>query len=253
MRTFGPYAAGLCLMVSCGLLSAGTLDSFERAATKPTPPSGHSGDDHDSHTDSCVSDLIGDVFVEAFSVLLYGGVASWERLNPEESRSELGAEPRELGESLIPFIRVDACYESVKSDIDALDYRVEAGYGPVGVHFNQTHLREKAPDDRLDLFRVFGLYRMSLGSLAELDLGFGALTIDGEQTNTKFCFTMPLLINLGNVAGIEVRPAWTETVSDYDVGILLGWRVMSLKAGYRWVASGDEKLDGPYAGLSVRF
>ena len=40
--------------------------------------------------------------------------------------------------------------------------------------------------------------------------------------------------------------------SDYDVAALLTWRNVSLKAGYRWVASPHESLAGPYAGLSLR-
>jgi hypothetical protein len=42
-------------------------------------------------------------------------------------------------------------------------------------------------------------------------------------------------------------------VSDYDLAALLGWRYVSLKAGYRWVSSPRESLNGPYAGLSLRF
>jgi hypothetical protein len=52
--------------------------------------------------------------------------------------------------------------------------------------------------------------------------------------------------------GVEFRPAWSDRVSDYDLGVLITWRYASLKTGYRWVLTPHESLNGPYVGLSFR-
>jgi hypothetical protein len=81
---------------------------------------------------------------------------------------------RQLGEPLIPFVRADIGYQWVDADTGATDVRAEAGYGPLAAHYNFTRYHERTPDDRLDLVRILGLYRMSLGSQVEVDLGLGS-------------------------------------------------------------------------------
>jgi hypothetical protein len=160
---------------------------------------------------------------------------------------------RDFGEPQIPFVRLDFSFQDVESDVYAYDYRVEGGYGPLGLQFDQTHYRETIPGDELNLIRLYGLYRMSFGSNVEMDLGFGALTIDGDDYDSRFSFTTPILIYPSDHVGIELRPAWAANVSDYDVGLLATWRYSSIKVGYRWVKSPDESLNGPYVGLSVHY
>jgi hypothetical protein len=248
----------LCWVVVSRAAVAGTLDAFENAATTPPAPEQHKDHDAKHHEDGdghildgCVGEPLSTL---CFITVGYGGVASWVRINPETTDSDIAVMPREVGEALIPFLRTDVAYERVESNLHAWDYRVEAGYGPLGVEFGQTRFTEEAPQDTMDFYRIHGLYRMSFGSFFEVDAGLGALTIAGNNRETQFSCALPVRVNLMNWAGLEFRPAWTKGVDDYDASLLLGWRYVSLKAGYRWVsAARGAHLDGPHAGLAVRF
>ena len=77
-----------------------------------------------------------------------GGITSWHRVRPPvDAMASTDPKPREWGEPLIPFARIDAGYQDVDSDVEGSDYRIEGGYGPLAVHFNQTHFPEKTTDD----------------------------------------------------------------------------------------------------------
>ena len=173
---------------------------------------------------------------------------------PHATQTSVG---RKNGELTIPFLRLDAVYQNIESDVEAMDYRGEIGYGPVAAHYNLTQLEEDDPDDTLDLHRVYLMYRMMFGSRFELDMGAGALIIDGNDTNSGFSYTMPLNAKFNDWLGAEFRPTWSKVndndVDEYDLSVLLGKKYANLKVGYRWIKANDESLNGPYAGISVRF
>lgn len=258
------------LMVFSFNTSAGKLDDFEQGATKKSKcdPTGRDCDKDDKddkdHKDDkdyegdaddlSIAGFLADVFVNVFQV---GGMNSWDRVQavePDPVPSPVGR--RQLGEFTTPFLRLDAVYQDIESDVDAMDYRAELGYGPVAVHYNLTHLNEDDPDDALVLHRLYGMYRMSFGSRFEWDFGAGILTIDGDDRNTGFSFTMPLIAKFIDWLGAEFRPAWSvvndNNIHEYDLGLLLGKQYANVKAGYRWISAGAESLNGPYAGLSLR-
>ena len=251
-----PHSLVICLLslflMPYGNVQAGKLDSFEKSAAQERERDDSRGE---RRSDSCIADILGDIIVDILGHgMLYGGATSWARVTPSSRdcpTAELTA--RDLGDPQIPFMRLDFGFQDVESDIDAYDYRVECGYGPLGLHFDQTHYRETSTSDELDLIRLYGLYRMSFGARVQIDLGLGALTIDGDDRDSRFSFTMPILIYPSDHVGIEVRPAWAGNITDYDVGLLATWRYSSIKVGYRWVKSPEESLDGPYVGLSVHF
>jgi hypothetical protein len=228
--------------------TAGTLSAFEADANARTGHAASRGDhDHDF-----LGEALGRLLADLTEItLVSGGACSLERINAA-APFDADFPPRQWGEPLIPFVRADLGYQWVAADTGATDVRAEAGYGPLAAHYNFTRYREGAPDDRLDLVRVLGLYRMSLGSQVEVDLGLGSLTLRGDSTNSRFLCSLPVLVHPGGHWGIEFRPAWAERVSDYDLALLLTWRAASFKAGYRWVNSPHESLAGPYAGLSLR-
>jgi hypothetical protein len=255
------------LMVFSSNTRAGKLDDFEESATKksacdskdPDCDKGHKDrrddkDDDGEDGDRGVAEFLAELFVNVFAV---GGMTSWKRVqavDPDPWLSSIG--PRQLGEVTIPFLRLDAVYQNIESDVDAMDYRAEVGYGPLAVHYNLTHLDEYDPDDTLVLHRLYGIYRMSFGSRFEWDIGAGILTIDGDDRNTGYSFTMPLLAKFNGWLGAEFRPAWSvvndNNINEYDLSLLLGKRYAGVKVGYRWISAGAESLNGPYAGLSLR-
>ena len=93
---------------------------------------------------------------------------------------------------------------------------------------------------------------MTFGAHVEVGVAAGAVTINGDGSDSRFLFGVPVLILPAPAIGIELRPAWAEHIQDYDAALLLGWRFASVKIGYRWVESPHESLSGPYAGLSLR-
>lgn len=206
----------------------------------------------ESHANSCISDLLGELLFKTVGfTLLYGGLESWSRVSDYEASSR-APEARHLGQPLIPFARLDLSYQYVESDIDALDLRTEAGYGPFGIHVNATRYQEHDPNNELDMIRVAGLYRMSFGPYVETQLGFGSLAIDGQHSTSRFLFTTPVLVHPHENWGIEFRPTWSENIQDYDLALMMTFKHTSLKLGYRWLISPNQNLDGPYAGISMR-
>lgn len=248
---FGACAA--CLVVTiAGAAQAsaqGKLGAFEADATAPASPERA----YQEPSDGGLAEFWAQVFAQALQYTLWdGGACSWERVT-DGAASGAEPAPRRLGDPLIPFARFDLAYQYVESDVEALDVRAEAGFGPFGAHLDYTRYWEQAPADRLDLVRVLGLFRMSFGSTVEADLGCGVLTLNGDQPDSRFLLSLPVLIHPSPYWGVEFRPAWAARVSDYDLAALLTWRCASLKLGYRWVDSPNESLDGPYAGFSVRW
>lgn len=275
----------LLMALSCRVVCGGALDDFKKGASRDSKTSsgasGNSssisrhhhphyiygdtywygdrywyGDGYWSRFHDRPFYAFGDMF---FYGMAYGGVSSWARVNrmpiyPDDGEYAEGLTPvsREAGEAVIPFVRLDVTYQAVRSEVDALDYSIDGGYGPVGLRFNRVHFRERHPDDTMDLTQVYGLYRMSLGRSFEVDLGLGGFSVRGED-NDRFAFTMPVLYHPSKHFGFEFRPAWAGNISEYDAGVLLGARFVSLKCGYRWLSGPSLTLSGPYAGLSLRF
>lgn len=228
--------------------AAGKLADFEAGAV--------SGNGSGSG-DACLADpLLTELAFRACTEgLFYGGASSWLRMNPEapESVDMPDFTTRKWGEALIPVVRADSAYHWIESDVHAVEARVEAGYGPFAASYERMEFDEERPDDELTLTRWYGLFRMSFDAVLEVDLGFGSLTIDGDNQTDRFSFTLPVRFHPVPGCGIEFRPAWSDQVDEYDVALLGGYRFVSIKAGYRWLHAPGQSLDGPYAGLAVSF
>lgn len=192
------------------------------------------------------------------AILVTPSVISWARAATDVDKCvELDLEPRDPGEPLIPFLRVDAAYQDVESDVDALDYRVQIGYGPIGFELNQTRYEEDEPSDHLDVYRLYGLWRLSYGQRVEIDLGLGGIIVEGDERNSGFSWTIPVLVQPLDWLLVEFRPMWSRVdgsrIDEYELGALFNWNFVAIKAGYRWTHSPSESLDGPFVGLSLRY
>jgi len=267
-------AAVACFVTNClsGVGVCGTLSDFKnppRVDNKPNPgpvrsdperrEGGHRDGRHDGYRNIHPDPSYGFVNHVFFYGMYYGGANSLGRIGGYDLEEGYR---RQAGEVLIPFLRIDTSYQTIKSDVDAYNYSIEGGFGPVGVSLSRAHFRETDPDDSMDITSVYGLYRMSFGKTVEVDLGMGLFSIDDEN-ESRFSVTMPVLIHPNDFIGIEIRPEWADGISQYDIGVLIGFPYVSLKAGYRWLsryprwdddpAEPSKVLDGPYAGLSVHF
>jgi hypothetical protein len=163
--------------------------------------------------------------------------------------------PRMPGDPLIPFIRYDFSVQDVESDVEAFDHRFEGGYGLFAFQIRNTRYREDEPSDDLDLFQIHFLLRLYFDESFEMDLGLGSLRIDGEEANSGASFTLPVHFYPTRRLGVVFRPAWANvnenTIEDYDLAIVYRFPFAALRAGYRWVMSGSESLDGFYLGASL--
>jgi len=252
----------VCWSGSPGLSKDSELDKFEKDATRQTDH--HDTDHHDQKKDdddhyhdrddhSVFGYIAGSITRGIFGVFIDGGRASFERVsNPVASRAH-GLVPRKPGDPLLPFARVDISFRSIDMSLHAIDLLTEAGYGPFAIQYNESHYHENNPTDRMMISEFFGLYRIALGSSAELDLGGGTLTLHGNASTNRGAITFPILIHpQGSHLGVEFRPAWAESIGDYDLALMYSFTYSSLKAGYRWVESPNASLSGPYVGLSFR-
>lgn len=256
---------------------AGKLGDFERSATeerggadkRSQSQSGREQKGSSSCFDPIVSDVgsvvVSDTVAPAanscfgglFVAMGEGGANSTKRIDPVEVRPGERIDARKEGEALIPFLRVDLAYQNVESDVIARDVRAEAGYGAVGFQLRRTVYEEENPPDRLETLQYYLLYRMSFGSFVEVDAGIGSLLLTGKEKNSGLSLTIPVIFHPTDYFGVEFRPAWStindNSIHDLDAGVLFGGRYASLRAGYRWFKSGRESLDGPYAGVALRW
>jgi hypothetical protein len=168
----------------------------------------------------------------------------------------LEIEPRAPGELQIPMVGIDLRYQDVDGDVTALDGRVEAGYGPLGVAFRFTHYEEESPPDELDITQWHGLYRMSFTKYIEVDLGLGSMILRGNARHSGFSGTLPVRIWFGAPVALVFRPTWSDVggqeINDYDVALLYTRQYFSVCAGYRWFEAGDSALNGAFVGVSAQ-
>ena len=247
-------------------LFAGELDDFEKDATKQKTKQEHTVE---SSRDEKDSDFLGDLLSELFlkpigesfgEVIVKAGRSSMLRVDDSACKTEGIAEGitcRQIGEPLIPYLKADLNFQNVKPDITAIDGKVELGYGPFGFQFRRTHFKEKETRDRLDVDQYHGLFRISYKSYFELDFGIGELTLNGNDSNSGFSFTLPIKVQPTGWIGFYFLPAWSilngNTISDYDISVPFTRRFFSVQIGYRWLKSPHESLDGPYLGGSIHF
>jgi len=260
------------LLILCGgclagrVAWAGKLSDFGRDATKSRSRSGrdrdHSvrneswGDSYLYHHDRDPGESPGTQFVTA--LLVWPAQLSWARADSDVDKlDQWGAKPRKRGEPLIPTVRFDAAYQDVESDVEALDLRLQVGHGPLAFEVDRTRYEEDEPSDHLDLYRLYGLLRMSYGERVEVDLGLGGIILDGDDRDSGFSATTPVLIHPWDWLVFEFRPMWSKIhgsrIDEYELGLLFNWEWAAFKAGYRWTHSPNESLDGPFLGLSIRY
>jgi hypothetical protein len=261
----------LLAMLLCGPGFGGTLKDFEQDVTQKDPskeppkPSnkdrGHhdgkgsySGSDKDGPLGEGLDELCGNIWIIVPMAIVAGGVHSWDRVT-----APIGGEVdrRRPNEPVIPFIRMDTSYLVSSGGVEAPSARVQAGFGPAAIEYELIRFKEDKTGDRLDIRRVYGLYRMSFGRNVEIDLGIGSLTLEGAAKTTEMVYTVPILIYPTDRWGVEFRPAWAQfegsTLKDYDLGVFLNWKGGSLKAGYRWLMTDNQDLSGPYIGMAFRY
>ncbi|MGL6259544.1 hypothetical protein [Vibrio sp. WXL210] len=189
-------------------------------------------------------------------IVLEGGSYSFTRLENGlffQSKKDKNTNPRLTGDPLIPYLRLDGTYHQYSSKIHSNDLKLELGYGAIAMNYHHSRFDQTQPSYNLEFERIFATYRMSFGDSVEADLGLGRLNTKGERTRSYDYFTTPLLVHASPWAGFEFRPAWAANMAEYDLAVMLKTRYAALKGGYKWLNTDDEKLKGPYAGVTFYF
>lgn len=216
-----------------------------------------------------------------------GGFFAWLIASPFEYRNEdpaasiggdtpIQAEGRAhlfpehfTGEATVPYARLDYNRQSIDSDTDGNDFRVELGYKLLAFHARSTLYSNKTLGQDLDINQYYGVLRYGgyrsdfLPGTFEAAIGLGISEIKLEDSigsidESGTALTLPLKYYPVQWFGVEFRPAWYtwiegSTVGDYDLSASFGHRYLQVRGGYRWLTAGGEMLDGPYAGVSLSF
>jgi hypothetical protein len=232
----------------CGSALGGSLDRFEGDATRmrPPPPApvSRAGD----------RSLLGALFAPFYEATFMA--IGWLVQEASDHAFDL-ADTRNAGDPILPEARLDVAYQNVASDIRALSYSLELGYGALGADFRQTHYREDQPKGTLNIYRFHALSRMCAMDNLEVDFALGAVVIQGDKSNAGLSFGLPVRYWYTEYAGVELQPFWGNIhgtlTSDCDLSALVRFENTSLRLGYRWMESPGQSLNGPCIGLSFRY
>lgn len=155
------------------------------------------------------------------------------------------------------MVRFDFGWQAVESDVQAFDYAFEAGFSAIAVRGRTTHYKESNPDATLDLSSVLVLYRIPLSPEMELDAGLGGSVLEGNDRQSGVDFSLAFRVWVPHRhVGFEYRGEFMDIgdgMSSHDFSVLLHARWLALRAGYRWLHSTGDSLDGPFAGVSLVF
>lgn len=257
------FTVSLCAFLLVGQPAyAGKLDDFEEEATEEENHDQwqyHDDDDDDDES------LFGAFFRGFFRILFLDPDDDDDDVSRSTGPSYVRSESRHpslqtfprYNPVVLPSLRVDGSYQNVLSDVGAFDLRAEGGYDFLAVQGRFTYYTEEEPDDELWLNYIHGVLRLSVGEHLALGPGAGVTILSGNNRNSGFSWTLPILFYPRKSVGIEFRPVWSwineNPIDDYDVSLVLGSKHAAFRAGYRWVNADSESLDGPYMGVTVRF
>ncbi|MBA4386372.1 MAG: hypothetical protein C0404_00215 [Verrucomicrobia bacterium] len=263
-RRLPAWLLSCCLLALAAPQSSGQgrLDSFEKNLERTQ--SGHSsksGRQHD-HDDDRACTCLGDFFFDVLSSIFSssgGSAAAGGTPDPDDSRGGGGSMPvaDRTGDLLAPAFRADIFYQRVEPDIDAPGCYLLAGVGPLAASLDIVRYREGGNGDKLSIFQLCGVFRFPLDRHFEVDFGAGCLGISGDHWNGGIGVTVPMIFQVNDQLGAEVRPMFGDIndreISIVDAAIIGGTGGWSVRAGYRWVETHKESLNGPCFGLGFRW
>jgi hypothetical protein len=261
----------LCLAtLSLTARPEGRLAAFAAGLTRPAPAAGEEEAEEAAspangatrarvQEEDAQTSWFGTALATAGLGLLYGGMESLAAVAPEHWGLLKGIDhPRAEGSTLTPLLRVDSLYQSLDNSLDAVDLRIEAGFGPLALQVRRTWYDEKGVDTgELQLTQAHVLYRMQFLGRVGLDVGVGPAVLDGINRYEAVSWTTPVQFRFNENLSAEFRPMWVtfdgSDVRDYELGLVAGWPHFGLKAGYRWLKNADQSLDAPVVGISARW
>lgn len=262
--------AGISLLVMGLLLApparAGTLDDFEAAATRPATASDageHTAPDRHAHCDDAaeralnplcgIAESLGGFLIRMVALpFVLGGEGS---LALERGREDERAPvpPRAPGDLALPRAALEVDYLAARDDIQGIDLRAEAGYAFLGADLRYQRLTEQQPPDRLEITRAHLLFRGRYGPM-QLNLGLGRIDLGDSSGDSRL---LALQLPLGRALALR-GSVITGHINDNDIELFEGTvlarsGLAGLHAGYRLQRSGGVEIEGPFAGVALRY
>lgn len=285
-----------CFVLPLAGANAGLLDDFEEKATKkdakPAPPAdngnsrrrnsggghyygGGFGSGSSYRRNNYSVDNAGNVYQRQCNArygLRFSGcpwrwvgyVSLYRVAPPVDTGEKWTPTPREKGEWVLPFLRVEMGYQSVenKSEIDALESLVEIGYGPFAFSHQQSYFREELKDDpstpaiesgndTLRLSSSHLLFRVSSTKNYEVSVGLGQMRLAGNEVNSGLSIVVPFRVvndyGLGFSGQLGVGWPTDQSVTNTQASVVYTKDAFSIHAGYRWfeISGSSLNLNGP--------
>lgn len=253
----------LPLLWACSA-SAGVLNEIEKGGVEssaensaPSKAGRNNRDDSDcvhGNTD-CEDDDDLDDWLSLFHEI--GGRTSFLRWSDEAGK--YGLIPRQAGEPMLPMLRFGVDYSQPARHVSRTGFRAEVGFAAFGLEIRQHRYRESRPRDSLDILQAQLLYRMSLGSHVNVNIGAGSFTMSGDYRQSGGMVSLPIVVRLHRDIFAEARftsmhsgpKGWQETELSlvYSPGWESLWQVAALRFGYRKFSTNTVALEGPWLGL----
>ena len=295
---------GLAFSLLISQANAGALDDFEKAATKKKPKQsteetddrppprrggsrgyyyGGGGYGGGYSSGGYTVDNSGNVYQRQCDVhhglRFFGcpwrwvGYVSWYRVAPPSEHTEKWKPtPRQKGEWVLPFVRVELGHQSVEnnSNLDALESLVEIGYGPFAVAHQQSYFREDVVDDpstaeiesgkdTLRLSTTHLLFRISSNKHYEISAGLGQMRLSGNDVSSGFSAVIPFRLMNDNGWGFAGQLGWGSpeelTITNHQASVVYTRGSFSVHGGYRWFELEDSPLNlsGPLLKLGFHY
>lgn len=244
---------------------AGNLRDFEsdagnpaQNATRPAQNMGSCTDCNQRRTDDASDDLFWTLMGYAaeglFELTAQGGANSNLRIQENHTDEVI---PRKLGESLIPFFRMNLNIQGIEDRSYGLDGKLELGRGSLALEFRDTRYRDNTENEQLRLRQLQVLYRMSFGNRVGVNLGLGSAKLDGAEHSKGTMVSIPLFLHNRRHITWEIRQTWMFadefSVDELDLSAIYAIRRTAIRLGYRRLDSLNSSLEGPYLGVDYLF
>ncbi|MBF0196553.1 MAG: hypothetical protein HQL32_02535 [Planctomycetes bacterium] len=228
---------------------AGILDDFETSATQ----------DQKKNNEKKESSQGSSFFSSLLSTFLSSDNETSTLSTTSKTPDSSSDNPSEsiFPEGYLPYIRLGFNKQREVNDLDANDFFAQLGYKSLAFKYRYTYYWEKEPADKLRVTNMYALYRFNITEFSAFSAGCGVYTLIGNQQTSGFSLCASAIIHPKKYVGGEFNYAWASlngnNINDYDGALLIGIPKACLKLGYRNIHTTHQSLQGPYAGISLKW
>jgi len=254
----------LCLYFNTLPAQAGQLDNLETEATKSSSKSkskssSSSSSSSSDDSNSSLSDELGYEITTGIAEVMVGAIVAvggmsnerYMRSQPEEEETLY----REIGDPILPMLRISAHWLDSGNDVSAQLNRIEAGYGFFGISYSQNTLKEDG--DQLKLSNTLIHYRMTFANDFSWDLAYGRGKMNGNQEHDGSVFAMPMRFRFNPDWHFEYYPVWSSykggSLAEHQFSFNYHYKYIGATLGYKTWSAGDTSIDGLFTGLYLSF